>query len=219
LPEGETFEMNLLHVTPAVLLTLLASEAAAQGFWPAPDLPVYSLPGVVQAYDPAMRTLELRLESGRVLRSPLATGWRIMLHGELASRNPEVGERLYVQANEPSFPEIISLWDPLTFCAYGRRAHHTGEVRFPEPRVLEVTSGSRFSRRRRIVSRYAVTPRTQFWIEGRRIPKPGSLPPIGELEVVVDPDGAVFAVFDTPSWRIFAASELGRTADRVAFLK
>ncbi|MGV3722707.1 MAG: hypothetical protein ACO1SX_17530 [Actinomycetota bacterium] len=211
--------MNFLRATPAILITLIGNEAQAQRFWPAPNLPVYSLPAVVRAYDPAARSIELRLESGRVVRSSLAGNWRMMLDGELASRDPEVGERLFVQANEPHFPVIIALWDPLTFCAYGRRTHHTGEVRFPEPNILEVTSGSRFTRRRRTVSRFDITPRTQFWLEGRRVPKPAALPPFSDLEVVIDPDGAVFAVFDTPSWRTFAATELRRTADRIAFLK
>jgi len=211
--------MKLLHATPVILIALLAGEVRAQGFWPAQDLPVYSLPVVVRAYDPTARTIELRLESGRVLRTSLAPTWRIMLQGELASRPPELGERLFVQSNEPDFSEVTALWDPLTFCAYGRRKHHTGEVRLPEPMVLEITVGSRFTRRRRQVSRYDLTPRTQFWMGSRRVPRPTALPPFDELEVVVDPDGTVFAVFDSASWRVFAASELGRTADRVAFLK
>jgi hypothetical protein len=214
--------MKRFSARTASLLALCSmlppAAASAQGFRRDPDAPTYSLPAVVRSFDPVRETIELRLESGLVFTTELAVGWRMMRNGEISDILPEPGERLFVQTLEPDFSELIALWDPLTFCAFGKRIHHTGEVELLENRVLQVTFGSRFFRRRRRVYRFELTPETQYWVEGRRMSTPDLRPRLGELEVVVDPDGTVFAVFDAASWRIVAGLELRRTADRVVFL-
>jgi hypothetical protein len=197
---------------------LFSCEAGAQGFGRQPELPVFSVPAVVHSYDLSTRKVSLRLRNGRIVQTELAWSCRIMRDGTQSDTRPTPGERLYFQANEPDFPEVIAIWDPLTFCAYGKREHYPGEVRLVEPNVLEVTSGSRFSRRRRQIYKFDLTPRTQLWIEGRRVSAPATLPAFEELDVVVDPDGTVAAVFDSTSWRIYAALELRRSASQVAFL-